>query len=53
MKFIKTDLWNRMEDDLLNDCLITYKERDIFMIISDDDIKTTFQNMRTLQGQLD
>ncbi|PIN12152.1 hypothetical protein CDL12_15243 [Handroanthus impetiginosus] len=53
MKFIKTDLWNRMEDDFLNDCLITYKERDVFMSISDDDIMTTFQNMKTRRGRLD
>ncbi|PIN00553.1 hypothetical protein CDL12_26941 [Handroanthus impetiginosus] len=53
IKFIKTDLWNRMEDDFLNDCLITYKKRDVFMSISDDDIITIFQNMNTCRGQLD
>ncbi|PIN08128.1 Tam3-transposase (Ac family) [Handroanthus impetiginosus] len=53
MKFIKTDLRNRMEDGFLNDCLITFKERDVFVCISDDDIMTTFQNMKTRRGQLD
>ncbi|PIN23543.1 hypothetical protein CDL12_03726 [Handroanthus impetiginosus] len=33
MKFIKTELRNMMEDDVLKDCLITYKKRDIFMCI--------------------
>ncbi|PIN02466.1 hypothetical protein CDL12_25018 [Handroanthus impetiginosus] len=53
MKFIKIDLWNRMEDDFLNDCLITYKERDAFMSILDNNIMTTFQNMKTRRGRLD
>ncbi|PIN08333.1 hypothetical protein CDL12_19095 [Handroanthus impetiginosus] len=53
MKFIKTDLRNRMKDSFLNDCLITFKERDVFVCISDDDIMTTFQNMKTRRGQLD
>ncbi|PIM98794.1 hypothetical protein CDL12_28723 [Handroanthus impetiginosus] len=53
MKFIKTDLRNRMEDGFLNDCLITFKERDAFVCILDDDIMTTFQNMKTCRGQLD
>ncbi|PIN06946.1 hypothetical protein CDL12_20489 [Handroanthus impetiginosus] len=53
MKFIKTDLRNRMEDGFLNDCLITFKERDVFVCISDDDIMTTFQNMKTCREQLD
>ncbi|PIM99720.1 hypothetical protein CDL12_27780 [Handroanthus impetiginosus] len=50
IKFMKTDLRNRIEDDFLNNCLITYKERDIFMSISDDDSMMTFQKMKTHRG---
>jgi len=26
MKIIKNELWNRMEDQWLNDCLVNYRE---------------------------
>ncbi|XP_057790843.1 uncharacterized protein LOC131007950 [Salvia miltiorrhiza] len=34
MKFIKSALRNRMGDKLLNDCLISYIEKDVFTIKS-------------------
>ena len=38
MKFIKNSLRNRMGDELMNDCLMTYIEKDIFDSIDNDSI---------------
>ena len=43
MKYIKSDLRNRIGDDFLNHCLITYVETDVFQLISNDAIMHTYQ----------
>ncbi|CAH9098495.1 unnamed protein product [Cuscuta epithymum] len=45
MKLIKTSLRNRMSDDLLNDFLVTYIEKEIFDLIPNEAILQRFQNM--------
>ncbi|KAG5572535.1 hypothetical protein H5410_062301 [Solanum commersonii] len=52
MKYIKNDLRNRMDEDLLNGCLVCYIERSIFKNVSNDAIIDHFQNMKTRRGQL-
>ncbi|XP_060190541.1 uncharacterized protein LOC132619746 [Lycium barbarum] len=46
MKFIKTDLRNKMNDGLLSGCLVPYVEKDVFINISNDAIVKTFQEMK-------
>lgn len=46
MKIIKSSLRNRMGDQLLNDCLVTYIENDVFANVSNEDIMQQFQNMK-------
>jgi len=53
MKYIKTNLRNRISYEFLNDTVITYFEDDLFKSISTDDILHRFQNMRSRRGQLD
>ncbi|KAG5589478.1 hypothetical protein H5410_039992 [Solanum commersonii] len=48
----KNDLRNRMDEDLLNGCLVCYIERSIFKNVSNDAIIDHFQNMKTRRGQL-
>lgn len=38
MNIIKNRMWNRMGDDWLNDCLVTYIERDIFVDVENEKI---------------
>jgi len=45
MKFIKNSLRNRMGDELMNNCLVTYIENDIFDSIDNESIIQRFQNM--------
>ncbi|XP_039684545.1 zinc finger MYM-type protein 1-like [Medicago truncatula] len=52
MKIIKTQLRNRMGDQWLNDCLVTYIEREIFIEIENEKIIRYFQNMTSRRGQL-
>ncbi|XP_009593753.2 uncharacterized protein [Nicotiana tomentosiformis] len=52
MKYIKNDLRNRMDDDILNNCLVCYIERKIFKTVSNDAIIDRFQSMKTRRGQL-
>ena len=42
MKLVKTRLRNRMEDGLLRDCLVTYIEKEIDVVISTDAIIDEF-----------
>jgi hypothetical protein len=42
MNIIKNHLYNRMGDQWMNDCLITYIEKDIFKIISNEKIMQRF-----------
>ena len=52
MKFIKTDLRNKICDEFLNDAGVTYFECDLFHSMSNDDITRCFQNMKTRHGHL-
>ncbi|XP_031090938.1 uncharacterized protein LOC115995930 [Ipomoea triloba] len=52
MKLIKTPLRNRMSDDLLNDCLVSYVEKAIFDQVSNEAVLHRFQNMREHRGVL-
>ncbi|KAL8535339.1 hypothetical protein ACS0TY_011111 [Phlomoides rotata] len=47
MTYVKNKLRNSIGDQFLNDCLVTYIERDVFSKISNDDILNHFQNMKT------
>ena len=51
---VKNQTRNRMCDEFLNDCLVTFIEREIFSNISEDDIIHTFMAMRKRKaGALD
>lgn len=39
-----------IRDDLMNDCLITYIEKDVFNSIDNEKIIQCFQNMRPRRG---
>ena len=52
MKIVKNRLRNRMGDSLMNDCLITYIEKDVFEMVDNEAIIQRFQNMKTRRGQL-
>ena len=52
MKIIKTQLCNRLSDDLMNGCLMTYIEKDIFKIIDNEYIIQRLQNMKSRTGLL-
>ncbi|KAL7235438.1 hypothetical protein ACSBR1_018852 [Camellia fascicularis] len=52
MKFIKNRLRNRMGDQWLNDCLVTYIEKDVFDSVDNEFIMQRFQNMKSRRGQL-
>ena len=46
LNLVKNQMRNHMGDELLNDCLVTFIEREIFSNISEDDIIHTFMAMR-------
>ena len=46
LTFVKTKLRNKMGDSLLNDCLHTFIERDIFIQVDENDIINTFMSFR-------
>ena len=46
MIFVKTKLRNKMGDGLLDDCLVTYMERDNFFEVDENDIIETFMALR-------
>ncbi|XP_009599066.1 uncharacterized protein [Nicotiana tomentosiformis] len=52
MKFIKNDMRNQMNDELLSGCLVPYVEKDVFSTISNDDIIKIFQEMKPRRVQL-
>ncbi|XP_059290945.1 uncharacterized protein LOC132044469 [Lycium ferocissimum] len=52
MKLIKTDLRNRMDDELLSGCLVPSIEKEVFSTISNEAIMNTFQKMKTRRGEL-
>ena len=45
MVLVKTKLRNKMRDSLLDDCLVTFIERDIFFKVDEDDIIKTFMSL--------
>ena len=52
MNIIKNWLRNRIGDQLMNNCLVTYIEKDIFKTIECEEIMQRFQNMKNHRGQL-
>ena len=46
MNIIKNRLRNQIEDQWMNDCLVTYIEKDIFKTIKCEEIMQQFQNMK-------
>ena len=46
MNIIKNRLCNQIGDQWMNDCFVTYIEKDIFNIIKCKEIKQRFQNMK-------
>ena len=52
MNFVKTLLHNRMRDQLLNDTLLVYVEKDIFNDLNNETIMRHFQGMKTHRRQL-
>ena len=52
MKIIKTDLRNKMRDDFLNDCMVCYIEKEIFVKIENKVILDHFQNIKKSRRNL-
>ena len=46
INIIKNRLRNQIRDQWMNDCLITYIEKDIFKTIKCEEIMQRFQNMK-------
>jgi hypothetical protein len=46
MTFVKNKLRSKMGDNLLDDCLVTFVERDIFLQVDEDDIINTFMAIK-------
>ncbi|KAL5708924.1 hypothetical protein ACHQM5_019667 [Ranunculus cassubicifolius] len=53
MRIIKSRLRNRMGDDLLNDCLVSYIEKDLFDCVDVEAVMQRYQKMRNHRAQLD
>ena len=49
---MKTRLRNRLGDNFLNDCLVTYIERETFDSIDNEKIIQGYQNMKSRREQL-
>ena len=52
MNIIKNWLHNRMRDQWINDCLVTYIDKDILKTIECEKIMQQFQNMKNHREQL-
>jgi hypothetical protein len=52
MSIIKNRLRNRMGNEWLNDCLVTYIEKDTFVGIENEKIIKYFQNMSSRGEQI-
>ena len=52
MKYVKTDLRNKMGDEWLNDSLVVFVERDLFVTIENELILKRFQSLETHRCQL-
>ena len=46
MKVVKTNLWNKMENDFLTDSLMLYTEKDIVSTFSLDSIVDDFEDLK-------
>jgi hypothetical protein len=46
INLVKTKVRNNMSDKLLNNCLVTFIERDIFSNVSEEDIIHSFMTMK-------
>ena len=51
MDFVKTKRRNKMSDTLLDDCLVTFMERDILKDVDEDDVIKTFMAIRNRRPQ--
>ena len=45
LSLVKNKVRNSMGDELLNHCLVTFIERDMFLKVSEEDIVETFMAM--------
>jgi hypothetical protein len=52
MNFVKNRLRNRMNDGLLDDCLVTFIERDIFLNMKEEDIINCFMAIRRCRSDM-
>ncbi|XP_078171495.1 uncharacterized protein LOC144565578 [Carex rostrata] len=52
MNIVKTSMRSRMGDQWMNDCLITFIEKDLFKRVSNERIMQRFQNMKARRGIL-
>ncbi|XP_078178591.1 uncharacterized protein LOC144572793 [Carex rostrata] len=52
MNVVKNDSRNSMGDQWLNDCLVTYIERDLFKGVNNERIMQRFQHMKNRRGNL-
>jgi len=52
MNIVKNRMRNRMGDEWMNECLVTYIERDVFDTINNETIMKRFQNMAPRRGIL-
>jgi hypothetical protein len=46
LAIVKTKSRNKLGDSVLDDCLVTFIERDIFFEVDEDDIIETFMSLR-------
>ena len=51
MDSVKTKRRNKMSDTLLDDCLVTFMERDILKDVDEDDVIKTFMAIRNCRPQ--
>ncbi|KAL4572380.1 hypothetical protein LXL04_019154 [Taraxacum kok-saghyz] len=52
MKIVKTRLRNKIEDQWMNDCLVTYIEKEVFQSVENESILNRFQDMEIRRFQL-
>ena len=52
MKIVKTRLRNKIGDQWMNDCLVTYIEKEVFQSIESESILNRFQDMEIRRFQL-
>ena len=52
MNYVKNKLRNRMGDQYLNDCLVTFIEREFFLQVKDSDVIKRFQAMKKRKVEL-